>query len=138
LKAQRIIEQIKLAKDRKWLEGKLEHSAEPSLAERLIECIKLLPLNFPAESVRNFCNECADKRNDISHFGGQRAPGSYGDFLEKIYSLNNALNNIYPAILLKLCGVNDSLLLNMLSTGQMASRIKYSLNEVGLHIKLDN
>ncbi len=135
LKAKRIIEQIKLAKDRKWLEAKLEHSAEPSLAERLVECIKLLPLNFPAESLRDFCNECAGKRNDISHFGGQRVPGSYGDFLGRIYSLNNALSNIYPAILLKLCGVNDSLLLNMLSTGRAASRIKYTLNEVGLHIK---
>lgn len=134
LKAQRVIEQVKLAKDRKWLEGKLEHSAEPSLAERLVECINLLPLSFPAEAVRNFCNECAGKRNDISHFGGQRAPGSYGDFLGKIYSLNNALNNIYPAILLKLCGVDDSLLLKILSSGRTASRIKYSLNEVGLPI----
>lgn len=135
LKAQRIIGQITVAKDRKWLEAKLEHSAEPSLAERLVECIKLLPLNFPAESLRDFCNECAGKRNDISHFGGQRTPGGYGDFLAKIYSLNNALSNIYPAIILKLCGVNDSLLLNMLSTGRASSRIKYTLNEVGLHIK---
>jgi len=135
LKAQRIIGQITLAKDRKWLETKLEHSAEPSLAERLVECIKLLPLNFPAESLRNFCNECADKRNEISHFGGQREPGGYGDFLGKIYSLNNALSNIYPAIILKLCGVNDLLLLNMLSTGRASSRIKYTFNEVGLHIK---
>lgn len=135
LKAQRIIEQITLIKDRKWLEAKLEHSAEPSLAERLVECIKLLPLNFPAESLRDFCNECAGKRNDISHFGGQRTPGGYGDFLGKIYSLNNALSNIYPAIILKLCGVNDLLLLNMLSTGRASGRIKYALNEVGLHIK---
>lgn len=135
LKAQRIIGQVKLAKDRKWLEAKLEHSAEPSLAERLVECINLLPLNFTAQSLRDFCNECAVKRNDISHFGGQRAPGGYGDFLGKIYSLNNALSNIYPAIILKLCGVNDLLLLNMLSTGRASSRIRYTFNEVGLHIK---
>lgn len=134
MKAQRIIDQITLAKDRKWLEAKLEHSAEPSLAERLVECIKILPLNFTAESLRDFCNECAGKRNDISHFGGQRAPGGYGDFLGKVYSLNNALSNIYPAIILKLCGVNDALLLNMLSTGRASSRIRYTLNEVGLKI----
>nr|WP_314548037.1 HEPN domain-containing protein [uncultured Pseudomonas sp.] len=134
LKALRIIEQIKLAKDRKWLEAKLEHSAEPSLAERLVECVELLPLNFSAMSLRAFCNECAYKRNDISHFGGQRSGGGYGEFLGKIYSLNNALGNIYPAILLKLCGVNDSLLLKIFSTGFTAGRIKVAFSEVGLHV----
>lgn len=134
VKVQRIVAQIGLAKDRKWLEGKLEHSAEPSLAERLVECLKLLPVTYPTKSLNLFCKECADRRNDISHFGGQRTPGSYGEFVTKIHHLNNALNHIYPAIILKLCGVSDSVLRDTLTSSRISGRIKSSLGEVGLEI----
>lgn len=134
LKAERIIEQIQAPKDRKWLRGKLEHSAEPSLRERLIECIKTLPLKISEESIEVFCKECADKRNDISHFGGQRSPGGYGPFLEKIHALNNALNSLYPAIILKQCGLEDAELFNIFNYGKMASRIRSSLEGGGLHM----
>lgn len=133
-KVERIISQVQKSSDRKWLRGKLEHSAEPSLAERLIDCMSILPLGFDQKSMLGFCKECADRRNDISHFGGQRSPGGYGEFVEKVYNLNNALTNIYPAILLKRCGVDDELLLNIFNKGRMASRIKHTLEQVGLRI----
>jgi hypothetical protein len=134
VKVQRIIAQVGLAKDRKWLEGKLEHSAEPSLAERLVECLKLLPLTFSTKSLNLFCKECANRRNDISHFGGQRTPGSYGEFVERIHYLNNALNHIYPAIILKLCGVGDAVLMDTLTSSRISDRIKRSFGEAGLEI----
>lgn len=133
-KVLRIIDQVKEEKDKTWLRKKLEHSAEPSLAERLIECVYLLSLDLPAQSVRGFSNECASKRNDISHFGGHRGQGNYVDFLEKIHSLNIALSYIYPAIILKLCGIDDSLLTRILRTGRTAGKIKRSFSEVGLQI----
>lgn len=134
LKVERIIAQVQKSSDRTWLRKKLEHSAEPSLAERLFECMSTLPLDFNQKVLRDFCKECADRRNDISHFGGQRSPGGYEAFVQKVYNLNNALTNLYPAILLKQCGVGDELLLNIFSRGRMASRIKYSLEQVGLRI----
>lgn len=133
-KVERIISQVQKSSDRKWLRGKLEHSAEPSLAERLFDCMSKLPLAFDQKVMREFCKECADRRNDISHFGGQRSPGGYGGFVEKIYDLNNALTNLYPAILLKQCGVGDELLISIFRRGRMASRINYALERVGLQM----
>jgi hypothetical protein len=131
-KVQRILAEITLPKDKKWLEEKLEHSAEPSLQERLVECIKTLSLPIHSKSINDFCKECAHKRNDISHFGGQRIPGSYDAFLQKIYSLNEALTHLYPAILLKECGIDDKLLNNVFTNGRMALRIQRTFKEVGL------
>ncbi|MBN3864629.1 hypothetical protein HCU66_20570 [Pseudomonas frederiksbergensis] len=133
-KVQRIIAQIAATKDKRWLEGKLEHSAEPSLAERLVDCIKKLPLQIAPSEINTFCIECADRRNDISHFGGQRTPGSYDAFLQKIHSLNNALTYLYPAILLKECGFDDKLLNDVFTKGLMAGRIQRILQEVGLQL----
>lgn len=133
-KLQRIIDQVKLTKDKRWLKEKLQHSTEPSLAERLLECVSTLNLNISEASIRAFSIECANKRNDISHFGGQRSPGGYGEFLQKICNLNDALTYIYPAILLKQCGLTDSIIKNIFTAGRMASRIKQTLGNVGLQI----
>jgi len=133
-KVQRIIAQISATKDKKWLEGKLEHSAEPSLAERLVDCMKTLPLHIPQTSINAFCKECADRRNDISHFGGQRVPGEYDAFLQQIHSLNEALTHLYPAILLKECGFDDKSINDIFTKGRMAGRIKRTLQEVGLQL----
>lgn len=47
----------------------LQHADEPPLAERLFEIFRVLPLGIDEKALRRFYAKCADKRNDISHFG---------------------------------------------------------------------
>lgn len=130
-KVERIISQA-LPKDRRWLRQKLEHSAEPSLAERLTDILSKLNLNIKKQELSEFCIACADARNDISHFGGNRTKASYDDYLLRIIRKTEVLSWLYPAILLTESGLEKDVIIQSFNKGRMAYRIKQVFSQASL------
>lgn len=105
-KIERILAQIPEKGDRRWLEWKLKNATEPSLRDRLSQNLSVLPLE--KDSLNVFCDTCADRRNDISHFGGQRTLGTgYASFLNDLVVKNRALSHLYHLILLREIGLDE-------------------------------
>jgi hypothetical protein len=86
--------------DKRWLEGQLKHAGEPSLKERLMDVLSALPLGFERKRMEVFCKSCADRRNDMSHFGGQREGSDYRQFMIDLVKKSEALAYLYHAVLL--------------------------------------
>jgi hypothetical protein len=132
-KIQRILDQISGSNDKRWLEGQLKHAGEPSLKERLMDVLSVLPLGFERKRMEVFCKSCADRRNDMSHFGGQRDGSDYRDFMIDLVKKSEALAYLYHAVLLHEIGVDVALIkANLLEDGPNAYRSKYAFREVGL------
>jgi hypothetical protein len=131
-KIDRILSQIELEKDKKWLERRLEHAGEPSLAQRIFETLEGLPLDVEKDSLRRFAAACAEKRNEISHYGGRRHEGSYDNELDDLHKKSDALSNLYHFLLLREIGVDDERLRWIATRGLRSSQIKFSFVEVGL------
>jgi ApeA N-terminal domain 1 len=130
-KIQRIIEQVSLEKDKKWLEKRLRHAGEPSLEERIFDAFKDLPTDIDHARLRAFCKTCADLRNAISHYGGHRQ-GSYTDFIRELDKRSNALSTLYHTLLLKEIGVDEKILRWWIYEGFRSYPIKANFVEVGL------
>lgn len=109
-KVDRILAGVSEKKDRDWLKGYLRHADEPSLAVRLYEILADLPLGLDPRALRAFAEECANKRHDISHFGGLRAPGGYRTLLRDLQHLLAALDPLYHFRILREVGVPDDLI----------------------------
>jgi len=105
-KIARIIDDVKLEKDRKWLSGRLKNASEPNLEERLFLTFSELDIDLKPEELRNFSKECANLRNQVAHFGGQR-DGGYDTFIQKMYVLNEAVRPLYHAVLLNRIGFDS-------------------------------
>lgn len=132
-KIERILRQISASKDRKWLAGKLENAHEPSLGERICEAISAVPLGLEAGRLREFSERCAQLRNDISHFGGQRHDkASYNDFIIELSHQSEALDTLYQMLLLHDVGVEDKILKWWVFEGYQSYPIKYYFVQVGL------
>jgi hypothetical protein len=131
-KINRIVSQIELPKDNKWLERQLEHAGEPSLEQRIFETFRGLPLDIKDEPLRKFAKDCADKRNDISHHGGQRNDENYGDAVKDLHKKSEALTYLYQVLLLREIGVDDEILKFDVYRSFFSYRIKVALVEVGL------
>lgn len=131
-KIQRIIEQVELAKDRRWLSGQLKDAHEPSLEQRIFEVFETLPIGLDTSRLRAFAKDCADRRNEISHFGGERQKGSYSDFVTDLEYKSGALSILYHALLLYEIGVDANLLRNHIYEGWLSRRAKYLFVKAGL------
>jgi hypothetical protein len=131
-KITRILGQVELAKDRKWLERQLERAGEPSLEQRLFESLEDLPLDLDKVALRKFCTDCADKRNDISHFGGRRHCSNYDNEVEDLRKKSEALSNLYHLLLLREIGVDDERLRHIATKSLRGFRIQTSFVAVGL------
>jgi len=114
-KGQRLLKKIEgkvelSPKDKRWLSGRLTRVSERPLEARLYDV--LLPVAFDIRqcNLRKFCTKCADRRNDLSHYGGERSPGDYDAFIQKILPLQKALIKLYRLVLLDMIGVEPSLL----------------------------
>lgn len=125
------------SKDRGWLKAKLKNAAEPSLEERLYDLFSNIGIKFNESSLKEFCKYCADRRNDISHFGELR--GSSGkvksEILETLIDKSNALAFLYPAVILREIGIRESLLKDVFSRGAMRGSIKRALNNADLSVE---
>ncbi len=101
----RILSQIQKSSDRAWLRNQLKRSLEPGLGERLSENLGVLPLERVA--LRAFCQACADRRNDISHYGGEKTPEvDYSAFVRELALKAEALSYLYHIILLREIGID--------------------------------
>lgn len=121
------------SKDRRWLEGKLERSAEPSLKERLLRVLGPLPLPLDMKALDIFCGECAALRNDISHYGGERHKiGDYRTFVRELDKRSDALASMYHVLLLSEIGVKAELFDPKTSRTWPMNTIMRHLRAVGL------
>ncbi|WP_421523877.1 HEPN domain-containing protein [Pseudomonas yamanorum] len=133
-KIDRIISNVKLPKDRTWLNDRLQNAHEPSLQQRLIETITSLEFNFEEKSLTNFCKVCADLRNDLSHFGGQRTFSSYDEMIQALHEKLGALEFLYHAIALKEIGIETQTIKNFLFAGRHSYKFLQISNRAGLTI----
>lgn len=131
-KIARILGQISKKRDRDWLEDRLKNAGEPSLQQRLLSVFSDLPLDLDAKKLSEFCKECADRRNDISHFGGERYTGSRQDFLSDLIKKSEAISYLYHALLLNEIGVAPDILRDFLFQGYSSFRSKFAFKTAGL------
>jgi ApeA N-terminal domain 1 len=131
-KIERVLAQVQEAKDKRWLERLLEHAGEPSLEQRIFETLEPLPLDLDKDKLRAFAKECADRRNEISHFGGRRLEGKYDNEIEDLHKKSEALSNLYHLLLLREIGIDDESLRAIAQRSLRAFQIKFSFVEVGL------
>jgi ApeA-like protein/HEPN superfamily Apea-like protein len=81
-KIKRIKGQIAKSADIKWISWCIgqAHVTEPNLETRIAEVLRTLPIELSEEGVKKFAHECAEIRNNVSHFGGRRRTHeSYGE-----------------------------------------------------------
>ena len=131
-KIQRILGDLKLTKDRKWLARFLTHKNEPSLEQRLLEVIQGLSLNFKDDRVRAFAKACADRRNDIAHFMGERQKGNRAKFILDTSAKSHALGRLYHAALLLEVGIDHETVRHWLFEGANSLRSKFYFVQAGL------
>lgn len=134
-KIERIISNVILTKDRTWLEGRLQNAHEPSLQQRLKESIASLEINFEDRSLTSFCKICADLRNDLSHFGGQRTFSNYDEMIQALHEKAGALEFLYHAIALKEIGVEIQTIKNFIFSGRHSYKFSQIANKAGLIIR---
>lgn len=111
-KIERIIEQVSLAKDKRWLADVLEHTKDqPPLGQRIYATLSEVPLGLDEARLTRFCEVCGKLRNDITHFGGQRHKETpYNDFILDLESKAHALSALYQALLLHEIGVEAGII----------------------------
>ncbi len=133
-KIDRIINDIRLPKDRTWLNERLRNAHEPSLQQRLKDTIASLEINFEEKSLTAFCKVCADLRNDLSHFGGQRTFPNYDEMIKVLHEKLEALEFLYHAIALKEIGVEIRIIKNFLFSGRHSYKFSQISVRAGLII----
>lgn len=133
-KVERILAQIAAKKDRKWAQGFLPSNCEPSLANRLSELFSRLDLGISTVELTNFSQLCAMRRNDVSHFGGQREVGDYTSFLSDIGKLSEVVDLLYHAVILYIVGIQSHLLRHILLFGPNSYSTRKLFESCNLHL----
>jgi hypothetical protein len=123
------------SEDRKWLGEKLAYAHELSLKARILECLRKLPFTFGEGEVEKFAKACANRRNDISHFGGPRKNVDYESFHSEISRLADALDHLFHALLLHQIGIDATTLFKVMTDSIVSMHVKAGLENVGLSIK---
>lgn len=135
-KIERILSQVEATKDRRWLDAMLKGAGGPNLADRLCRTFSALPLSFDKVGLQKFCKDCADRRNDISHFGGIRDKGQkYNDFMRDIDQKADALAGLYQLHLLSEIGVNKTQLAFATNNSWPMNKIERDLRDAGILAK---
>jgi hypothetical protein len=126
-KISRILSQVELKKDKSWLMNMLRHAAEPRLSERLAEILSALPFGLDSDRIEKFAGECADIRNDLAHFGGQKTREKSSDYLVEISEKSEALAFFYQMTLWREIGIADQHLRSWLYESFRSFRLKHIL-----------
>ena len=134
-KIQRILSKIERKKDHDWLKGRLKNAGEPNLEERLFSTFSELDVGLEAASLRLFAKECADLRNQVAHFGGQR-DGGYDDFVNRMHRLNEAVRPLYHAVLLHRIGFGQDRIHAYFHRAPYSGQRKKALERAGLVISV--
>lgn len=122
-------------RNRKWLGKKLAHAHELSLEERILECFRRLPFTFGSGEIEKFAKVCAERRNDISHFGGPRGDVDYDLFHSQISQLADALDHLFRLLLLHQIGVDAKTLFKVVTDSFVSRNVGVAFENVGLSIK---
>ncbi len=116
-KIQRIRKNVKQclkSDDRGWLNDLLTRAEDPSLQDRMFEIVSSLPLGLNDEHVKEFAKRCASRRNELSHYGGQRPDDASGNadesFINDLGRLTRALDLLCHTRILREIGVPDEML----------------------------
>lgn len=131
-KIDRILGNVVLSTDKKWLARRLQHAAEPSLEQRLFELFDTLPFNIEVDRLRIFAKTCADIRNDLAHFGGQRMREKSVNFLQDLSQKGEALGFFYHMTLLHEIGLSEQMIKKWLESGLATMGARAALMETGL------
>lgn len=132
-KITRILNEVTNRHDQRWLAKKLRHTGEPSLAERLFDVFKNIPLEYDHKALRRFCEECQNRRNDISHWGGLRHEDqNYQAFMRDIDTKSDALSALYHLHLLVVIGIDCERLNFRTNNSWPLSRMEMDLRRVGI------
>lgn len=134
-KIDRILEQITLRKDKKWLSNhviKRAHINEPALSDRLYSVIKYVQPHIDTDKIRQFADRCASIRNDLSHYAGQRDSNDNTPFYQELVKITDALSYLYHALILIDIGVEKVLVEKWFNGSMYSYRIKKALTNVGL------
>lgn len=118
--------------------GKLKHTDEPNLEDRIFEIFNSLQLGLAEKALCKFAKKCAERRNDISHFGGSRSGEERENFLQDLIHLSNAASYLYHAALLHEIGLDDETLRTCFNKSVLSFAIRRALQEVGLQIPEEN
>jgi len=108
VKIDRIMSQVSLDKDKKWLQGRLKNAHEPNLTQRIYDVLSSVPLKIKKDVLLKFSEECDHLRNDLSHFGAQKPGIKYNDFILDLSKKSEALSIIYHMVILREIGIDDS------------------------------
>lgn len=132
-KIERILNDIQLPKDKRWLSKRLAHAGEPSLEDRLFDLFDSLlsPLDVKKDAIRKFAKRCADVRNLISHFGGRRDANSESLTMEA-QELSEVLGFIYHLLLLQELGIEPVRLRSLLYDAHATFRGRHWCRQIGL------
>ena len=135
-KIARILACITGRRDKIWLAGQLRHAAEPTLEQRIFETLRVLPLGLDMSALRKFAKKCAETRNDISHYGGQRdgenSDKRYADFMLMVHKQSDALSCLYHALILYEIGLDERILKWWFYQGYQSFGFKAILKRAGL------
>jgi Apea-like HEPN len=131
-KLDRIISQVELPSDKKWLETRFKNAHEPVLGDRLFQTLSLVPIDLATDRLRSFAADCARLRNDISHFGEARHGRTYNEFITDTASKADALSTLYHMLLLHEIGVESKILKWWVFEGFKSFPIKHTFVKVGL------
>ena len=74
----------------------------------IYDVLSSAPLNTQETLLRNFSIECADLRNDVSHFGAQKTGITYNSFIVDLAKKSEALSIIYHIVILHEIGIDDN------------------------------
>jgi hypothetical protein len=131
-KLQRTLAVITDAAEKKWLKGYKHLLTQPSLEARLLRVLQSLGIFQNNEKLKIFAKSCADRRNDLSHFGGPRTGNEDSDFTDNLDQKCTALLYLFRALILHEIGVDASLLNRWLFEGSTSFLIKRAFSDAGL------
>jgi len=111
-KIQGIHDNLSNSDDKRWFKQILKraHIAEPPLSKRILETLQAIPIDLDKQKLQFFSESCANRRNDIAHFTGQREHGDNEQFYDELNIKNEALSYLYHALLLHEIGIDKTAL----------------------------
>jgi len=114
--------------------GTLKRNQEPSLETRISDNFLGLPIDLTKDQLHAFAKKCADRRNDISHFGGLRTQTPYDGLVLELRSLSDALDPLYHACILQKIGVSDEHIRWTFCRASGGFKVRHALRNVGLEL----
>lgn len=121
------------AEDRAWFaERTNSYQKDPSLSDRIFDCLARLPIALASTELRLFSAKCAAFRHSISHEGEPPRDQSIN-----LPDLADALSYLYHALLLHEIGLSPDLLrIALTKSGLAEMRILPALLRVGLKVEV--